>query len=381
MRIYFLDWAVAWDFREPDQAHNRLIFIVYRINQCASKEEVVMAHDSLLSVCIPTHGRASSLKECLNSLLPQVKPYRIPIYVSDNASTDDTMRILASFKNESYPFLYFRSNDMNLGFDRNLVNAIGMSSSKYVWPLADRFKLMPISITKIYKILSQNDLDLLRLRVQRGSHTFNQADTDQTRSYKTARGIFINDGHNLTLLGLHILPTRAWMSRIKSDYVGPGFVHFNVLFDYLASLKSIKAMRTEWSSIYGIKSVRSCWCENADSIFRTWLVDWVKAVNALPKAYSNNDKELVVKSGNHYVFSAAQLFDLRSEHLYCLKVYNKHREALLKYTDTSSVNARLISVLPVPAINFLKKVRSHFDTDFPLNPLRIMHLMRTGQSW
>jgi len=340
-----------------------------------------MTQGSLLSVCIPTYNRASSLEECIRSLLPQVKPYRIPIYVSDNASTDDTVRVLASLKNESYSLLHFRSNDANLGFDRNLVNAIGMASSKYVWPLADRFKLMPDAVTKIHKLLSQNELDLLILRVQRGSRTLNQANADQTRSYKTARGIFINDGHNLTLLGSHILPIKAWMSRVKSDYVGPGFVHFNVLFDYLASLKSVKAMRAEWSSIYGIKSVRSCWRENAGSVFRTWLVDWVEAVNALPRVYSNSDKEFVVKSGNHYVFSTVQLFDLRSEHLYSLKVYNEHREALLKYTNTSSVNARLISMLPVPAINFLKKVRSHFGTDFSLNPLRTMYLMRTGQSW
>jgi abequosyltransferase len=98
-----------------------------------------MGHDPLISICIPTRNNAD-LKECLESLAPQAKPYDIPICVSDNASTDNTIEMLSSFKKEVYPPLYYRSNDKNLGFDQNLVNAVKMASSKYVWPLGDRRK-------------------------------------------------------------------------------------------------------------------------------------------------------------------------------------------------------------------------------------------------
>jgi glycosyltransferase involved in cell wall biosynthesis len=335
---------------------------------------------ALFSICIPTCDRVASLKECLGSLLPQAEPYRIPVCVSDNASTDDTMDVLDSLK-KSYPLLYFRSNDENLGFDRNLINAIEMASSKYVWSMADRFKLMPSSIAKIYRTLSQDDLDLLVLRVRRESHAFSKEETNNVTRYDSAREVFVNDGPNLTLLGSHILPTKAWKGRVKREYVGPGFAHFNVLFDYLADLNSVKAMRTEWPAIYGIESVKSRWRDNANSVFQTWLVKWVRAVSVLPNAFSDCDKQLVIKSANHYVFSTAQLFDLRSERLYSLKIFNEHREALLKYTNTSLINARLVSVLPVSVVKILKKMRAHLGISSSLNPLRLMHLMRMGQNW
>jgi glycosyltransferase involved in cell wall biosynthesis len=134
-----------------------------------------MDHDPLISICIPNYNNVDILKGCLNSLVPQIQPYQIPVYVSDNASKDDTMEMLSSFKNERYPLLYFKSNNENLGFDQNLVNAVKMASSKYVWPIGDRRRLLPNSMRRVYNILSENDLDLLLLSLATQAKSKKQA--------------------------------------------------------------------------------------------------------------------------------------------------------------------------------------------------------------
>ena len=51
----------------------------------------------LLSICIPTHNRAALLTQSLSELCAIRWPFETEIVVSDNASTDDTPRVLASF--------------------------------------------------------------------------------------------------------------------------------------------------------------------------------------------------------------------------------------------------------------------------------------------
>jgi len=295
-----------------------------------------MDHDSLISICIPTYNNADNLKGCLNSLVPQVKPYRIPIYVSDNASTDNTIEMLSSFKKEIYPLLYYRSNDKNLGFDQNLVDAVNMSSSKYVWPIGNRRRLLPNSVKRVYDILNKNDVDLLILSV--AAHVTSV----QNKRYKSARDVFLDLWSNAGTLGFFILPLRAWKLEIVQKYVGTFWVHFAAIFEFLASLKDVDVMFTGWPSIdsHG----KSQW---TNSLFQGWT-NWKNVVMALPGVYSNHDKELIIRAWSTGSFSIQVLLYLRSEKAYNVTLYNSYRQDFLKYTNISLAEAKIISQLPIP---------------------------------
>lgn len=87
---------------------------------------------TLLSVCIPTFNREAELRDCLDAL----KKYWIPgveIVVSDNASTDGTIKILESYAKE-LP-LRWQCQPTNLGFDRNCAAVVAMAQGKYCWIL------------------------------------------------------------------------------------------------------------------------------------------------------------------------------------------------------------------------------------------------------
>src|SRR4030065_738417 len=155
---------------------------------------------NLLSICIPTYNHANPLRKCLEALVPQAKQLSIPIYISDNASTDHTKRIVESFQ-KTYPYLYFKSNKENLGVDQNMINAARMASAKYVWAIGARRILLPGMLDKIYRILSEHKLDLLVLKELNNTYSVHKS-----QKYTSAPRIFKELNRNLTGLWLQIFP-------------------------------------------------------------------------------------------------------------------------------------------------------------------------------
>jgi len=88
----------------------------------------------LISICIPTFNREKYLEKCLESI------YKgwisdIEIVISDNASNDETERLVARYA-EFLPIRY-RKNQKNLGFDINCALVVEMARGKYCWILGD----------------------------------------------------------------------------------------------------------------------------------------------------------------------------------------------------------------------------------------------------
>lgn len=323
-----------------------------------------MDHSSLVSICIPTYNNTDRLRGCLYSLVPQVKQYSIPIYVSDNASTDNTIEMLSSFKKEIYPLLYYRSNEKNLGFDQNIVNAVNMSSTKYVWPMGDRRRLLPNSMRRVYNILSRNDLDLLILSVS------THVTSVQNKRYKLARNVFLDLWSNAGTLGFFVMPLKAWKLEGLKKYVGTFWIHFAVIFEFLASLKDVDVMFTGWPSIasYG----KSQW---TNSLFQGWA-NWKNVVRELPNVYSNHDKESIIRAWSTGSFSAQVLLYLRSEKVYNSTLYNAYRQDFFNYTNIPLVEAKIVSQLPILFAKLYvilerllsKALRMFVHFRYPLNP-------------
>ena len=76
----------------------------------------------LLTVYIPTYKRPITLRRCIDSVVSQVEQFSlsgdVDIYVADDASPDDTARVLQLFE----PLSYFKgvTRDQNLGMNVNI---------------------------------------------------------------------------------------------------------------------------------------------------------------------------------------------------------------------------------------------------------------------
>lgn len=109
----------------------------------------------LLSVCIPTFQRSEFLEEILASLsealakIPRTDD--IKIYISDNASTDDTAEVVVNFA-KSHPVEYVK-NQVNVGADHNFALLIERSVGRYIWMLGDDELVAPDVFTHLLPLL------------------------------------------------------------------------------------------------------------------------------------------------------------------------------------------------------------------------------------
>ena len=127
----------------------------------------------LLTLAIPTHNRAERLVLLLEMLLPQLAPYagEIQLIVSDNASTDDTPRVIAtsvqSFAEAGIELEPHR-NPVNLGPDGNFLGCLRAARGHFFWICGDDDLIVPGGLAQIMALLrdaSGNPADLDMLHV------------------------------------------------------------------------------------------------------------------------------------------------------------------------------------------------------------------------
>lgn len=120
----------------------------------------------LLSICIPTYNRAIYLQELLDVLLEEMSELTDPnsivkIYISDNASEDETKQVVANYSNR-ISIDYFR-NETNLGPQENMYRLLNYAKGDFVWIFGDDDLIKKGSLKKIINILIERKPGLLIL--------------------------------------------------------------------------------------------------------------------------------------------------------------------------------------------------------------------------
>ena len=110
-----------------------------------------------LSVCIPTYNRASSLSNCLNSIViaKEISDMEVEICVSDNGSTDHTSDVVTYY--QQYIDIKYNRIENNIGMSGNFLNAVRMAKGEFVWLLGDDDLLIKPSLLELSKLFRAND--------------------------------------------------------------------------------------------------------------------------------------------------------------------------------------------------------------------------------
>lgn len=88
-----------------------------------------------VSICVPTYNRARMLRQCLDHLA-EFQDQNFELVIGDNASTDDTAEVVASYRSRFRHLVYLR-HDENLGFARNMDSVLRRASRPYMYILND----------------------------------------------------------------------------------------------------------------------------------------------------------------------------------------------------------------------------------------------------
>lgn len=117
----------------------------------------------LLTIAIPTYNRSAFLSELLDCLLPQLPAEpRVELLISDNASPDDTLQLLESFRTRGLAFRLL-ANSTNIGADANFLQCFNQAAGDYVWVLGDDEIILPDAIHSLASLIDQCPCDLVHL--------------------------------------------------------------------------------------------------------------------------------------------------------------------------------------------------------------------------
>lgn len=121
----------------------------------------------LLTICIPTYKRPITLRRCIESVASQIEKYAlstcVDIYVTNDASPDDTVSVL----NEFVSLDYFKgiTRDKNLGMNVNIKNMLIEVAQKcdYQLIITDDDFLQPDILGELVAFLREHQNDSNRV--------------------------------------------------------------------------------------------------------------------------------------------------------------------------------------------------------------------------
>ena len=117
-----------------------------------------------VSICVPTYNRSSALARFLEAFVSHFASSDISecqLCVSDNASSDDTLKLLKAYSSRCKHIKYAR-NAENLGFGRNLYAAARLADGEHVFFCGDDDILRADALPLLVSIAAKNsDLVIL----------------------------------------------------------------------------------------------------------------------------------------------------------------------------------------------------------------------------
>jgi len=208
----------------------------------------------LVTIAIPTYNRASSLKKLLdrifaenNHLLGNV----LFVWVSDNASTDVTKEVLASYKGRS-GFDYI-SNPENIGADLNIASCFASCITEYIWILGDDDLPMPGCVSNVVATLRVQRPNLFYIPAKWVNEIEMRDGCHEIKNYKvgfgSARNIATRSHIYITFLSSWIVRRAAYVSRPDSDIkrlVGTNLVQLEWHFLLLEQIGNYAWAENEW---------------------------------------------------------------------------------------------------------------------------------------
>lgn len=135
----------------------------------------------ILSILIPTYNRATEIEGALNSIVRQEGLGNIEIIISDNASTDNTEKVVKEFQSK-YRFIKYSKLEENIGPDGNFLKVVELANGEYCYFLSSDDELKDGAILKFLNIFQSSDIDIflfnrenwLNMKVFRGQEVPNK---------------------------------------------------------------------------------------------------------------------------------------------------------------------------------------------------------------
>ena len=306
--------------------------------------------NNLISITIPTYNRAHFLDVCLEFHIPLASKHNIKIFISDNASEDNTEEVVKRRQTE-YSLIFYTKNQVNIGPDANFERALKLADTKYVWLLGDTYKIPVKGIDYLVHLFSSCPLiyDVIIFNWK------NRVKDTHSQDYTNPNKLLSDIGWHMTCISTLVYRTDMLHECNFKGYLDTNFIQTGIIFDYISSHEHLINWNREISveTIFINKVKKNSWPEYR---FEIWFERWPKFVFSLPPVFLFPNKIKAIK--DHGVkskaFSLKNLLMMRFNNLLNLSVYQKYLYIMpLSITHSRSWIILCISILPISFIKFL----------------------------
>lgn len=241
----------------------------------------------LLSICIPTYNGSKYIRKNLDEIVNQIISYKlnyIEVIISDNCSTDNTYEIIKEYSNKYPNLISINRNNINLGYDGNVLKLCSLSKGKYIHIFGDDDFYAPSGLKRLCETLlkyPELSVCILSNYYLQNSNFGNIVSRKglQDQFYIDDR-IYINDSDNFII----DIEDRAWPNT-------------NIVYrrDYYEQIPNLKEfIKKDWIHIYIMLYIAAKW-QNcyifADKypivIDRVDVQTWLNNIDG-PRIYFNN---------------------------------------------------------------------------------------------
>ena len=203
----------------------------------------------LLAIAIPSLNRARMLDAVLRELVPVCEALCLPIFVSDNGSTDTTPDVCAAWAARWSGFRSQR-HPQTVPFGHSVMSALTMSDAEYTWLSGDDDYLVPERVRSVLERLAQRRPDAFvvgtievprvdfasldrPLGPQLAALLAPPGGRENLREYRAADEFFAAK-HIILPLPAVIYPTDRVLTTDYARYLETHHAHIGALFDALA---------------------------------------------------------------------------------------------------------------------------------------------------
>lgn len=310
-----------------------------------------MSINQRLAIAIPTYNRSEFLDYSLEVHIPIMQAHNIPIYISDNASTDNTKEVVKKWK-KSYELIFYHASTENVGPDKNIEIALNLPESGHVWIMGDSncfdqrsLELVVESLNSTWDVLIVND----NYRVSKGK-----------KVYSEHNDLLSELGWHITQLSSLVISRKIILSTNFDLYFDSRFTHVGAVLGCLADCSSFNVL---WLGDATIKPImidgiqKSSW---KNITFEVWLKGWPQFVFSLPSIYSLDSKLKAISDHNTKtsIFSFNNLLKLRFHGYYNLNTLKFYRRYFGLSFGCKNIFIFYISLLvPLFVLRFIFEIK------------------------
>lgn len=298
-----------------------------------------------LAVSIPTFNRAVVLNENLHLMLPDLIKYKIPVYISDDSTNNETTLVIEELKKQ-YDGFHYTKNSPGLGHDSNCVASLSRPDADYIWYLGDSIIIAEGAIKKILDLIAMQDYDFIVVATEKRKSNV------VTKHYTDSKDFFKDLAWHATLTGATIYRKENLFKMSYDKYINSNFMQLAILLEEFITSNNGLYWINENLIYPNVNKGASYW---KAKIFKVFAQDWSNFILSLPDHYDLDSKHIVIQSHSYNtgIFSLKNFIKLRGQGVLNLANIKKYHDSLVLSSTTPLILLKLLSLIPVKLVAFL----------------------------